>query len=64
VAGCLRILFVTLSEIIWVFMNDYGTTPEIFSVHTLQSPRILPNDGIGRLREGDIPEIAGMPGSF
>jgi hypothetical protein len=51
VAGCFRILFITLSEIIWIFMDDDGTSPEIFWVHTLQRPRILPNDGIGRLGE-------------
>lgn len=51
VTGRFRILFITLSEIIWVFMNDHGTSPEIFWVHPLQGPSILSDDGIRRLGE-------------
>ena len=46
-----RILFVALSEIIWVFMNDDGTPPEVFCADTLQGPSILSDNGIRRLGE-------------
>ena len=51
VTGRFRILFIALSEIIWIFMYDNGTPPEIFCADTLQGPTILPDNGIRRLGE-------------